>query len=120
MWTKIFKLPLESKLKYSTGYGTSNGLSFILNAYQADVNKGKKFKLAITNENDGFDFYLGHFMIEPGYRYTFSVAASQVITTDNFDKMPPGTVFYFFNDIPSKNVVVWILYVSLDNQSQEY
>jgi hypothetical protein len=89
-------LPLESKLKYSTGYGTSNGLSFILNAYQPDASKGKNFKLAVTNENDGFDFDLGYFMIEPGNRYTFSVAASQVITTDNFDKMPPGTYFTIF------------------------
>jgi hypothetical protein len=78
------------------GYGTSAGLRFILNAYQADSSRGKNFKLSITNANDGFDFDKGDFLIEPGYQYTYSVTASQVITTNNFDQMPPGSYFLNF------------------------
>jgi hypothetical protein len=85
-------LKKESQLKNPTGYGSSNGLSFVLNSYEPAMSAGrsKNWMLSITNENDNYDFYSDNFSIEPGFIHTFKVVASQMATSENFDQMSPG------------------------------
>ena len=50
------------------GFGKSDGLNLVLNAYTHEVSKdiNKKFEMTITNSKDNFDFQSDKFTIEPG------------------------------------------------------
>ena len=69
------------------GFGKSDGLNLVLNAYTHEVSKdiNKKFEMTITNSKDNFDFQSDKFTIEPG---------TNVIKL--FCPFPPGLFFISF------------------------
>jgi hypothetical protein len=88
-WSNVLDLTETSHIINPTGYGSSNGLNFILNSFEpySLQRSSKNFILSISNENNAFDVFQQKFIISPGYSYTFKVVAAQTVTTERFDSM---------------------------------
>ena len=80
---------LKILMKLTTGYGSSNGLNFIVNSFEpySLQRSSKNSVISITNENNAFDIFQQKFIISPGYSYTFKVVATQTVTTERFNSM---------------------------------
>ena len=84
-WNSNLNLRLDSNVLNSPGFGSANGLNFILNAHEpfSQQRSSKNFILSISNENNPYDIYEHNFVIEPGNFYTFKVLANQVSNLKN-------------------------------------
>jgi hypothetical protein len=91
-WDSVLGFKNKSILVQPSGSSQVNGFRLILNSFeQYDLKTSRtNFILSITNEHNPFDIIHRNYLIEPGYSYTFSVLANQMISSSVLNKMEPN------------------------------
>ena len=76
-------------LQRPTGYGHTDGLVIILNAFEpfSQERESKNFLLSISDDNYPFNILKDNEFVTPGIAYTYKVTANQIVTSPKFDAL---------------------------------
>jgi len=89
-WNDVFQPKLDNHLQSPTGFGPNHGLTVVVNLFQTVSMEAtsKNSILSIANGEEWVNVFANHYLIQPGYSYTFKVLANQMIVTKRFEEMP--------------------------------
>ena len=89
MWNDAFNPNKDHLLHYPSGSGPNHGLTVVVNMFRTPSMEGtsKNMILSISNKDEWVNVFANHFLIQPGYAYTYKVQANQIIATKRFEEL---------------------------------
>ena len=87
MWNDVFNPKQNCHFYYPSGSGPNHGLTVVINMFRTMSMGGtsKNSILSITSGEEWVNVFANHYLVQPGYSYTYKVQANQIITTKRFE-----------------------------------